>query len=343
MNVMFLSMNNIVFFSPVDDAWYSAHTPGALLHMLGSNDTIPSYVRDDPVRALGCVEKYQYCNPNLSGNSSCTPLGGIFQVTPSAAQLYQDQTQQEHFNWSTSAITWMAAGIFEIVSRLGTTALLSRNMLQNGRQSSLPNNQWELEVESWYKASLADLQRSILELSTGPVDPTMRRFLVRPNTAETRKICANQKIRSNSFISVNLLGLTIIFAAGTLIILVSLVLPIAVEHFQPHHNRYSSLEWITNDTLQLQRLAHEGVGAGTWMGATDDYPTTAHQEMLAILDVTDPKHPRLKAAELEDTKFETVSTGKEEDPVTSVTVAELSDPDDRHDVSSLESGRSFSR
>jgi hypothetical protein len=235
-----------------------------------------------------------------------------------------------------------AAGIFEIVSRLGTTALLSRNMLQNGRQSPLPNNQWELEVESWYKASLADLKRSILELSTGPIDPAMRRFLVRPNTTETKKICANQKIRSNSFISVNLLGLTIIFAAGTLIIIVSLVLPIAVEHFQPHHNRYSSLEWITNDTLQLRRLAHEAVGAGTWKGATDDYPTTTHREMLAILDLTDPKHPRLKAADMGDTKFETVRTGKEEDPVTSVTVAESSDPDDRHDVSSLGSGRSFS-
>jgi hypothetical protein len=332
-----------MFYKPVDDAWYSAHTPGSPIHMFGSNDkTIPSFVRDDPVRALGCVERYQYCNPNLSGNSSCTPLGGIFQVSQSAAQLYEDQIQQEHFNWSMSAITWMAAGISQVVTGLGTTALLSRNMLQNGAQSSLPNNQWELEVENLYKVTLADLQRSVLELSTGPIDPTMRRFLVQPNTTETKKICANQKIRSDSFISVSLLGLTIIFAAGTLIIIVSLVLPIAVEHSQPHHNRYSSLEWITNDTLQLQRLAHEAVGAGTWKGATDDYPTTAHREMLAILDVTDPKHPRLKATDMDDTKFETVRTGKEEDPVTSVTVAESSDPDDRHDVSSLESGRSFS-
>jgi hypothetical protein len=341
MNVIFLSMNNILFFTPVDDAWYSALTQGGGIHMYGSNETIPIYFRDDPVRTLGCVERYQYCNPNLSGNSSCTPLGGIFQVSQSGAQLYQDPIQQEHFNWSTSAIKSMAAGLSEIINRLGTSALLSRNTLRKGIQSSLPNNQWELEVENWYKVTLADVQRSILELSTGPIDPAIRRFLLRPNTTETKKICANQKIRSDSFVSVNLLGLTIIFAVGALIIITSLVLPIAVEHFQRRRNRYSSLEWTTNDTLQLQRLAHEAVGAGTWKGTIDDYPTTADREMLAVLDVTDPTHPRLEAAELEVTKIQTVTMGKEEDPVTSVTVAESSGPEDRRDVSWVESGRSL--
>lgn len=337
---MFLSTNNIKFTNPVDDLWYSAHKSGNTLSILGSSDEkIPIYFSDNAVRALGCIERYQFCNPNISRNLSCTPLGGIFQVSESAIQLYQDEIQQEHFNWSASAIKHMAAGVSEIVRRLGTNALLSRITLQEGLQSPLPNNQWELEVESWFKATLADLQRSILELSTGPVDPTLRRFLIRPNTTETRKICANQKIRSNSFISVNILGLTTTFTFGALIIVTSYVLPISVEHIQRRRNRYSSLEWITNDTLQLQRLAHEAVGAGTWQGTIDDYPTTAKLETLAVLDLTDPEHPKLKAAE-QDTKIETLKTGKEEDLLSGIMVTESSIPEVGHDVSSVESRRS---
>jgi len=54
---------------------------------------------------------------------------------------------------------------------------------------------------------------------------------------------------------------------------------------------YSRLEWASNGTLQLQRLAHEQLGFGTWNGCTQDVPTTRYGESLALLDVTDSSHP----------------------------------------------------
>lgn len=54
---------------------------------------------------------------------------------------------------------------------------------------------------------------------------------------------------------------------------------------------YQRLDWAMNDTLQLQRLAHEELGCGTWIG--EEFPITAFGEKLAVLDVSVPGHPKL--------------------------------------------------
>jgi hypothetical protein len=294
--VLFLSANDIQFLNQVDDLWYSAHIVRGemqITHISGPDVAVPMFVRDDPVRALGCIERYQFCNPNVSTNSSCTALNGIKQAVQGAPQLYQDEAQRAHLKWSVSAIKFMAAGLTEIFGYFRTAALQSCSTLSQGMQSALLGNQWELEVKSWFKLTMADLQRSILKQATGPTEPAVRQYLVRPNITEERQVCANQKIRSDSFASFNLLGLTIIFALGSLITLLSFVLPMAVERVQRRRNPYSSLEWVANDTLQLQRLAHEAVNAGAWRGTHTDFPTIDQEELLAVLDVSCPKHPKL--------------------------------------------------
>lgn len=49
-----------------------------------------------------------------------------------------------------------------------------------------------------------------------------------------------------------------------------------------------------DETLQLQRLAHEELGLGTWTGCDKDVPVTARFERLGVLDVTERTHPRLR-------------------------------------------------
>ena len=53
------------------------------------------------------------------------------------------------------------------------------------------------------------------------------------------------------------------------------------------------LAWKSNGLLQLQRLAHEEAGFGTWERCAKDVPVTAKGEVLTTLDVTDPEHPVL--------------------------------------------------
>ena len=60
---------------------------------------------------------------------------------------------------------------------------------------------------------------------------------------------------------------------------------------------FQRLEWISNETLQLQRMAHEELGCGTWTGAEKTVPVTANNETLALLNVEDQAHPSLARTE----------------------------------------------
>lgn len=70
-----------------------------------------------------------------------------------------------------------------------------------------------------------------------------------------------------------------------------------MSYFQRRRNLdpYARLEWASNETLQLQRLAHEELGVGSWRRCLEAVPTTGRGERLAVLDVGDLKHPRLRA------------------------------------------------
>lgn len=59
-------------------------------------------------------------------------------------------------------------------------------------------------------------------------------------------------------------------------------------------DHFAYLEWVTNDTFQLQRLAHEELGCGRWESGADDIPRTEMGDRLALLDVSDLEHPRLQ-------------------------------------------------
>ncbi len=68
--------------------------------------------------------------------------------------------------------------------------------------------------------------------------------------------------------------------------------------------RYAYAEWQAGSTLQIQRLAHESMGAGSWSNAVGTVPITRSEEKLAMLDISDPKHPRLARPSVELAKVE---------------------------------------
>lgn len=295
LSVIFLAGNDIPFITPVDDPWFSAghNISGNMTTVLGGFEV---YFSDDPARALACTHRYQFCNPSTgpNGTTNCTSLRGIFEVVEASSQLFQRQKHKAKFLWSATAILYMASGFPEYINLMRSGSLLARDSLASPLQGALPINQWELEVEHWFKFTLADLQRAILDEAIGPVQSFARQFHASPTSAEERAVCSNQKIRSDSFTSFNVLGLVLIFSIGSFIILLSFFLPTITRHLQRRRRIFADLEWISNDTLQLQRLAHEAVGAGNWEGACDDYPWTKKNDRLAVLDVTNQKHPLLK-------------------------------------------------
>jgi hypothetical protein len=108
-------------------------------------------------------------------------------------------------------------------------------------------------------------------------------------------------------------GLALFFVGGTLIVLVSLALEPILALLQKRwgYQQYAYLEWVSHETLQLQRLAHEELGFGTWSGATNAIPTTELDDKLTCLDLRDAKHPRLQVPLLEPEKHSDSATSGE--------------------------------
>lgn len=89
--------------------------------------------------------------------------------------------------------------------------------------------------------------------------------------------------------------MSITFVLGALIILLELSIERVVRLIQRWRRKglYQRLEWVSNEMLQVQRMAHEAVGAEKWIGATSSIPITGKDEELGALDISDEDHPFL--------------------------------------------------
>lgn len=124
-----------------------------------------------------------------------------------------------------------------------------------------------------------------------------------------------QRILSSDYTSFSVFGLCFIYVIGALIIAISYLL----EHIQAWLYRrrnlkeYAYLEWTANETLQLQRMAYQGVGSGHWSRYTNRIPMTEAGDMLADLPRSYPSGKKEAGAERRDstkkrTKLTTITT-----------------------------------
>src|SRR5436190_20527597 len=72
--MFFLQGNSVTAAEPIDDPLFSAHQPHVTPGYYG-NSTL--YLPDNPANVLACTEQHQFCNPNLSRQTGCTPLTGM--------------------------------------------------------------------------------------------------------------------------------------------------------------------------------------------------------------------------------------------------------------------------
>lgn len=120
--------------------WYSAHQPRSITSIVrGTLSDLTVCIPDNNVRVLGCSAQYQFCNPNLESNTSCTPLAGIFAALGQAEQLWKTESQKALFDWVVKSILRSAIGLPNVVL-LGVSSLTSRYKLLSGVQGSLPDN-----------------------------------------------------------------------------------------------------------------------------------------------------------------------------------------------------------
>ncbi|KAF2142305.1 uncharacterized protein K452DRAFT_297623 [Aplosporella prunicola CBS 121167] len=310
--LVFLSANEIEFAQEISDDWYAAHQPSNSTRTslwLGNNQELRTYKQDTPVSVLACASQKQWC----LADGTCTPLSSEIDVKGPAESLAgdDDDVKSKLLYWVVGATMQSEPSLESIISSLGSQALTSRTSLFDGVQGPLPGRQWQHEVESWFNIALARIQATYVDIAIGSADEAVARHIKRPKNKQERYLCNNQKIRSTVYTNISLFGLILILSIGTIIILLSNFIETLVSFILRRRRAdiYAHLEWGVNETLQLQRLAHEGVGLGQWKKCGDMVPITEMGDMIGVLDVSEAWHVKLKAPVMGWEKEAVVSSG----------------------------------
>lgn len=80
--------------------------------------------------------------------------------------------------------------------------------------------------------------------------------------------------------SFSTLGVALILAVGGTLIICNVVLELVVSNISTRS--YKRLRWALDDKLQLQRLAFEGAGLGTWNAGIGAVPATTSGELFGV-------------------------------------------------------------
>lgn len=195
-------------------------------------------------------------------------------------------------------------------------ALLSTQSLSSGYQgAALPDNQWQLEVTNWFAICLAFMQQTLLETVSGAGSTNPALTLQNPDTAAAKKLCQSQKIRTTRYSSFSFVGILFTYILGVAVIVISFAIEpiLAFLYRRRNYKQYKLIEWTTDSTLQLHRLAHDG-GNVEWLGCMDNVPTTKTGMQLRGLDTTDSEHPRLVRLACDSEKMMTLVASESDAP-----------------------------
>ncbi|KAF3766253.1 hypothetical protein M406DRAFT_11941, partial [Cryphonectria parasitica EP155] len=284
LSLFFISANQILYLEEVLDPLFRATTQ--------LSEGYSFYFSDQPASPLACSSQQQICVPTGSG-SDCTPLLGVYDVFPAAKGLIEDRSAsyRNSFDWLLNDFHLNGMTIYQIVKVMSSSALEAKQSLTSGFQPGLPDNQWQIEVERWFQINLAAWQYLFISLATGPgISSIPGSFISTPGNTEEEVLCRNQKITSAAYTSFSMFALLLIFIFGVISIATSYLLPHCIYHYR--RRLYESLEWRIHHPLQLQRLAHEELGAGTWSKTAMFVPIAGPDDTLAGLDVSDPSAPK---------------------------------------------------
>ncbi|KAI1753937.1 hypothetical protein F4782DRAFT_539243 [Xylaria castorea] len=308
LSVILLATNGVLHTKPSSDQWYRVSPTSLNVGSSGSTDSQdskPYFLPLEDASPLGCTQQWQFCRQSAN---NCGSLRSFSDAVASAAIIFNttdedltnivyNGTSAAQFHYFKTVIA-EGPGLVTVLEQMGPTSLISQKSLIASRQGPLPFDQWQLDVIHWFDIQMAGLQLSFLRTAyfnpTGELVPLLQSRRNFTHQAENI-LCMNQKIQSTAHSSFSLFGLIFTYVVGFVIITTSFLLELIfwLLYKKRGYNKYATLEWTANTTLQLQRLAHEGLGFGTWSQGTDKIPVAKSGDTLGCLDYTNPDHPVL--------------------------------------------------
>ncbi|KAI0201419.1 hypothetical protein F4808DRAFT_469726 [Astrocystis sublimbata] len=304
--IHFLSGNGVAFVEPSSDAWYQVAAAPVNQSFISANSSahFPFYLPSEPSSPLGCTDQHQFCK-SISGKRQCGPLASLRDAVAGAVDLfditYNEFAASNATNRKAALFLYVARAvsdlsIIDLIGQLGSSSLQSQTYLANSIQYVLAKDQWQLDVAHWWNISMAARQAAFIGHAYGPTDQATLSQRINYTMPELRELCESQKTRTTAYGSFSLFGLVFVFLIGCSFVITSYLLePVSTYLYRKKgYKKYEHLEWTSNSTLQLQRLAQEKAGFGTWSNCTDLVPRAKEGELLGELDISNPSHPTLK-------------------------------------------------
>ncbi|KAH7134893.1 hypothetical protein B0J11DRAFT_147724 [Dendryphion nanum] len=291
LSFIFLEKSTIISLNKTNDPWFNASKP-VKFTMFGDREV---FVPEEPVSVLGCSTTRSFCHPDTG---ACID----WHASDSEAQVkntWPDEKDQAVLLPLFTVLSYADAGSLDyFYGNQGIPTLLARNTLLGAIQTAfIADNWWQHELEYLFQASLAATQRAVVAYARGEA---WLRTVASTASGKGEVSCNNQKIRSPEHYSFSVLDIFIILAVGAVIIVISTFLDniINMAPIIPFFRRnrkfmYARAEWQVGCTLQLQRLAHENLGLGTWSRTDEGVPVTKLGDRIGVLDISNPKHPKL--------------------------------------------------
>lgn len=157
-------------------------------------------------------------------------------------------------------------------------------------------DQWQIKVSGWFAVAMAKLQQLVVGYATGPAYVPAGTAVDKPSTKEEEDMCGQQVVRSvGGTLSFSVFGVAIILIVGAILIFLGLVLDIVVGWTRERLRRgmYKAVQWGVDEKLQLQRMAFEEAGMGTWRGGDSAVPVAGRGDVFGLPAGWDFRHPRL--------------------------------------------------
>ena len=119
--ILFLSGNGVGFLENTTDDWYQATSPwpAVRIGLTIANGSRSLYRPNEAASPLGCVDRWQFCNPALpalpedgdDGDQRCTPLYSFSDAVTAALPLFNgDPPQQKNGDGDDGATTTTSSG-----------------------------------------------------------------------------------------------------------------------------------------------------------------------------------------------------------------------------------------
>lgn len=146
-----------------------------------------TYMADQPASPLGCTEQYQTCLAGVPTDKGCSELRGYFNynTVPGLTR------EQQFLMWWNQNIATNQMILYKMEESLGANMLTARYRLTGRNQGTVPENQWQIDVERWNNMTLAAAQGAVVDNAMGR-DEVLRPYLT-PVKPEIRKTyCTNQ-------------------------------------------------------------------------------------------------------------------------------------------------------